>query len=361
MKDFMTLKRKWKLTVSLILFIFVFMMVLLIMLAVVITVLSYSDIIKFQKHESLNLLGYNFFNLLIMLCVLLGMALTVFFTNKALKPLCKVIDAIHKVSQGDFDVQVNLKGIGELEELSQSFNKMTYELSSIETLRKDFVNNFSHEFKTPIVSMRGFAKLLKDGELREEERQEYLDIIIAESERLVELSANVLNMSKYENVEIITDKSCFRLDEQIRRVILLMEPKWAGKELLINIGLEEIVFNGNEEFTQQIWINLLDNAIKFTNQEGTIDINLVHRNNGVLFTIKDNGPGIEKQTIQHIFDKFYQGETSHSISGNGLGLSIVKRITKLCGGTICVESEPGAGSSFSVFLPEEQPVQSSHK
>lgn len=354
MKDFITFKRKWKLTISLIFFIFVFMMVLLIMLAVIITILSYSDIIKFQRHESLRLLGYNSFNLLIMLCVLLGMALTVFFTNKALKPLLKVIDAIHKVSQGDFDVQVNLKGIGELEELSQSFNKMTYELSSIETLRKDFVNNFSHEFKTPIVSMRGFAKLLKDGDLKEEERQEYLDIIIAESERLVELSTNVLNMSKYENVEIITDKSCFRLDEQIRRVILLMEPKWEAKNLLINIELEEIIFNGNEEFTQQIWINLLDNAIKFTDPEGTIDIHLVHGNNGVLFTIKDDGPGMEKHTIQHIFDKFYQGETSHSISGNGLGLSIVKRITSLCKGTIQVESEPGAGSSFSVFLPEAE-------
>lgn len=353
MKDFMKLKRKWKLTVSLILFIFVFMMVLLIMLAVTITVLSYSDIIKFQKHESLNLLGDNFFNLLIMLCVLLGMALTVFFTNKALKPLCKVIDAIHKVSQGDFDVQVNLKGIGELEELSQSFNKMTFELSSIETLRKDFVNNFSHEFKTPIVSMQGFARLLKDGELKEEERQEYLDIIIAESERLVELSTNVLSMSKYENVKIITDKTCFRLDEQIRRVILLMEPKWTEKEHLINIGLEEIVFNGNEEFTKQIWINLLDNAIKFTNPKGTIHINLARSKQGVLFTIKDNGPGMETQTLKHIFDKFYQGETSHSISGNGLGLSIVKRIITLCKGTICVESEPGKGSSFSVFLPDE--------
>jgi signal transduction histidine kinase len=354
MKDFMTFKRKWKLTISLILFIFVFMMLVLIMLAVIISILIYSDIIKFQNYEGIHLLRNNFFNLLFMLCVLLGMALTVFFTNKALKPLCKVIDAIHKVSQGDFNVQVDLKGIGELEELSQSFNKMTYELSSIETLRKDFVNNFSHEFKTPIVSMRGFAKLLKDGELKEEERQEYLDIIIAESERLVELSTNVLNMSKYENVKIITGRSCFRLDEQIRRVILLMEPKWTGKDLLINIELEEILFNGNEEFTQQIWINLLDNAIKFSNSGGTVDINMVHSDNGILFTIKDNGPGMDNQTILRIFDKFYQGDTSHSISGNGLGLSIVKRITNLCGGTIRVESEPGTGSSFAVFLPDEK-------
>ena len=161
-----------------------------------------------------------------------------------------------------------------MEELSESFNKMTQELSSIQTFRSDFINNFSHEFKTPIVSIRGFAKLLKEGDLTEEERQEYLDIIISESERLADLSTNVLNLSKYESIEIVSDVKPFRIDEQIRRTLVLLESKWEKKDLDMNVELEEIVYNGNAELLQLIWINLLDNAIKFTKNNGNIQIRL---------------------------------------------------------------------------------------
>ncbi|AZS18297.1 sensor histidine kinase [Paenibacillus lutimineralis] len=285
------------------------------------------------------------------LCILLGTALTAFLSKKALNPIRKVIDATHKVAGGDFSVKVDLKGIGELEELSQSFNKMTQELSSIETLRSDFVNNFSHEFKTPIVSLRGFAKLLKENNLSDEERREYLDIIITESERLAALSTNVLTLSKYENLGIVVDKTPFRLDEQIRKSIVLMEPKWSAKEITVNVDLDKVIYSGNEDLTQQIWLNLLDNAIKFTNKGGFIDITLAYENDKIRFVIRDDGSGMDDQTKAHIFDKFYQGDTSHSKTGYGLGLPLVKRIVELCGGSVSVQSQSGKGSIFTVVFP----------
>lgn len=197
------------------------------------------------------------------ICILLGTTLTAFLSKKTLNPICKVISATHQVAQGNFNVQVVIKGVCELEELSQSFNKMTHELSNIETLRSDFVNNFSHEFKTPIVSIKGFAKLLKKNNITEEERREYLDIIITESERLSELSTNVLDLIKYEHTEIVTDKHSFRLDEQIRKTLVLMEAKWSAKDITLNVEFDNVVYVGNEDLTQQIWINIIDNAINF--------------------------------------------------------------------------------------------------
>ncbi|MEK3920782.1 HAMP domain-containing sensor histidine kinase [Paenibacillus sp. FSL K6-2393] len=284
------------------------------------------------------------------LCVLIGTSLTAFLSKKALNPIRKVIDSIHRVAAGDFSVKVNLKGIGELEELSESFNKMTKELAGIETLRNDFINNFSHEFKTPIVSVRGFAKILKENPLSEEDRQEYLDIIIKESERLATLSTNVLTLAKYENLEILMDKNPFRLDEQIRRTIILMEPKWSAKAITINLNLEEVVYSGNEEVIQQIWINLLDNAIKFSHTDGLIEVTLAIFNEEIHFSIQDHGVGMDEHTKAHLFDKFFQGDASHAKKGYGLGLPLVKRIIELCNGDIIVQSEQARGSKFSVVF-----------
>nr|WP_245645000.1 HAMP domain-containing sensor histidine kinase [Peribacillus loiseleuriae] len=186
---------------------------------------------------------------------------------------------------------------------------MTQELSSIETLRSDFVNNFSHEFKTPIVSIRGFAKLLKDNNLSEEDRRDFLDIIITESERLATLSTNVLTLAKYENLGIIADKAPFRLDEQIRRTIVLMEPKWSAKDITVNLELDKVIYKGNEDLTQHIWLNLFDNAIKFSYQGGLINITLVKVDDEIRFVIQDDGSGMDDHSKVHIFDKFYQVDT----------------------------------------------------
>ena len=221
MSKFKNIRKKWGLTISLVLFVFAVLVGAFVLTGIITLALYSLGVITLgERSEDVHIGGfYSMLILMMFLSTLIGTALTGFFSKKALKPIRKVIEATHKVAGGDFNVQVELKGIGELEELSQSFNKMTKELSSIETLRADFINNFSHEFKTPIVSVRGFAKLLKDDNLSPETRQEYLDIIISESERLSSLSTNILNLSKYENIEIIADKVDFRLDEQIRRAI----------------------------------------------------------------------------------------------------------------------------------------------
>ncbi|MEJ8766218.1 HAMP domain-containing sensor histidine kinase [Oceanobacillus sp. HCA-5259] len=342
-------KKKVNLTIILVIFVMFVMIVTFLLIGGSAVLLQYMDIISLPNGNKGNPLLL--LSVLFGFCIILGTALTAFLSRKALNPIRKVIDATHRVANGDFNINLDLKGIGELEELSYSFNKMTQELSTIETLRSDFINNFSHEFKTPIVSVRGFAKLLKKNNLPEERRQEYLDIIITESERLAALSTNVLTLSKYENLEIIVDKSPFRLDEQLRKTIILMEPKWASKEITLNVELDKIIYIGNEDLTQQIWINLIDNAINFSYQGGLINISLTNKNEEIHFVIQDDGPGMDNQTKSRIFDRFFQEDTSRSKVGNGLGLPLVKRITKLCGGDITVQSELGEGSIFTVIFP----------
>ena len=349
-------KKRLSLAITLVLFVFIVMIATFVVVACTALLLQHWGLISLIGTSEHGLGADNSnplfpFLATLGLCILIGTALTAFLSKKALNPIRKVIAAIHQVAQGNFDVQVNIKGINELEELSTSFNKMTHELSSIETLRSDFVNNFSHEFKTPIVSIRGFAKLLKENNLSEDDRREYLDIIITESERLAELSTNVLNLSKYENIEIISEKVPFRLDEQIRRAIVLMEPKWSAKEITVNVDLDEIVYVGNADLTEQLWLNLFDNAVKYSYPGGLINITLTHINHMVRFVIQDDGLGMDAYTKAHLFNKFFQGDPSHSKAGNGLGLALVKRIVDLCGGTIEMQSDLGKGSQFSVLLP----------
>jgi len=283
---------------------------------------------------------------------ILGISIAGFFSKIALRPIRKIIAATHKVAGGDFNVRLDIHGIYELEELSGSFNKMAYELSTIETLRSDFINNFSHEFKTPIVSIRGFARLLKDDTLDKTERQEYLDIIVSESERLSALSENVLSLANYENQEIIADITKFKLDEQLRKAVIQMEPKWLQKNIEVDIDSDEVLYTGSADLIHQVLLNLIDNAIKFTEPGGAICIRLTKNDDDINLMVKDNGIGMDKETVKHIFDKFYQGEKSHTGEGNGLGLSIVKRIVDLCNGRITVKSERNEGSEFIIWLPD---------
>ena len=236
-------------------------------------------------------------------------------------------------------------------ELIESFNLMTEDLSGIEMFRSDFINTFAHEFKTPIVSIRGFAKQLKNENLTEEERREYIDIIISESERLTKLSSNVLLLSKLENQSILSDYSVFSLDEQLRSDILLLEKQWTQKNLEIEPELDEVQYCGNAEVLSQLWVNLLSNAIKFTPEGGKIVIRLTKDSEWVKVMVRDNGIGMSPETLQHVFEKFYQGDRSHSVEGNGLGLALVKRIVELCGGNISIESEARNGSTVYVSLP----------
>ena len=233
---------------------------------------------------------------------------------------------------------------------------MAEELASVELLRTDFVNNFSHEFKTPIVSIRGFARILKRKDLTEEMRSEYLDTIIQESERLADLADQVLSLSKLENQAIITDKKAYNVSEQIRLIIAMMYSKWSERIIDIDFERGELLLHANEELMKQVFINLLDNAVKFSPDGSVIKVHIIEKVSSLIFVIRDQGPGMDEDTASRIFDKFYQGDTSHGASGNGLGMTIAHRIVALHGGSIRVETAPGKGTSFYVELPNTSRV-----
>lgn len=289
------------------------------------------------------------------LCVscVIGTVISAFFTSHFLKPIRELIAATRTIAKGDFSVRVETKEtVGEVADLITSFNMMAEELGSIEMFRSDFINTFSHEFKTPIVSIRGFARQLRHAQLSEEQRMEYADIIVQESEQLARMSSNVLLLSKLEHQTILSDCTVFSLDEQVRSDILLLESRWEEKRLEIDPDLSSVDFYGNAEVLSELWINLLTNAIKFTPEGGRISVRLSQSDGEVHVTVKDNGIGMSRETMAHVFEKFYQGDASHAGEGNGLGLSLVKRIVELYSGKISIESEIGKGTSVYVSLPK---------
>ena len=287
--------------------------------------------------------------------VVIGVIISAGVSRFFMKPLDELFSVMLRVSQGDFTARVDERGQRHiLHKLFHNFNSMVDDLSGIELFRQDFINTFSHEFKTPIISIRGFAHQLRDGDPTPKEQREYVDIIIAESDRLTDMSTGVLLLSKFESQKIVSGKTAFRLDEQIRHCILLFEKEWSVKNISLEVDLDDVEFFSNEEMLSHVWINLISNAVKFTPAGGSISVRLADGADGVTFTVTDSGPGMDPDTKKHIFEKFYQGDTSHSSQGNGLGLSVVKRIIDLVGGTIRVESEPGAGAAFTVYLPRTE-------
>lgn len=266
-------------------------------------------------------------------------------------PIRKLILALNQVAKGNFQVSLPESGAdAAVREMNQNFNKMVHQLNSINTLQTDFIQNVSHEYKTPLAVIEGYASLLKAAPLSPELHQ-YVLQILESTRQLSSLTSNVLKLSKLENQTIISEKKKFLLDEQIRRIILSMEPLWSRKELEIQLDLTETLFYGNEELMGQVWINLLSNAIKFTPKQGRILIQMKKTADSVLIKFQDNGIGMSDTVKKHIFDRFYQGDPSRNKEGNGLGLSLVKKIVFLCSGTISAESKEGEGSCFLVTLP----------
>ena len=292
---------------------------------------------------------------IILVSALVGMALTILASLIPLRPIRDLIEAINQLAHGNFHVRVHLDLTQEFVRLSESFNSMAQELENTELLRSDFINNFSHEFKTPIVSLRGFAKLLKNPDLSQEDRDEYVYIIIHESTRLSQLAANVLNLSKIENMSILSDMERFDLTEEVRQSILLLESKWQKKELELIIDMDEVSYHGSRNLLNQVWINLIDNAVKFSPDRGKIKIKLHQDKGNTVFQIIDNGCGMSQDMRLHIFDRFYQGDPSHTTEGNGIGLTVVDKIVRLHKGYVAVGSEEGIGTTFTVTLPEIQP------
>lgn len=283
--------------------------------------------------------------------IIIGLFLSVFLCFFPILPLSQFIHAIHAVAEGNFGVKVSLCHPRIFRTLAESFNQMTEELSRIEILRSDFINNFSHEFKTPIMSIMGFAQLLQNSEISCEEKNEYLRIIISECRRLSDLSSNILNLSKMESMSVLTSKTEYDVDEQIRQAILQLQEKWEKKEICFDLTLQSGRIVGNSDLLKEVWVNLIDNAVKFSPVSGCISIHTECSANSFLFRITDHGIGMDSRTQKNIFDRFYQGDVSHASEGNGLGLSLVRKITELHGGSVSAESSPGKGSIFTVILP----------
>ncbi len=293
-------------------------------------------------------------------CTIIGTGAAALLTKWILAPLKEMIEATERIAKGDFKVHIqeNFDEHSDFGILQRSFNHMVGELDSIEMFRNDFINNFSHEFKTPIVSLQGFAHQLQAGGLTPEEEREYIRIIASESDRLAKMATNILLLSKLENQAIVTDKTEFYLDEQIRTCVLLLEKQWTDQDIELNIDLDEVKYCFNEDLLSHVWLNLFSNAFKFTPPSGAVTCTLrtlpataAWPQGRVVVTITDTGEGMNSEVVRHIFEKFYQGDTSHTGAGNGIGLAIVGRIMELSGGHIEVDSTPGGGSTFTVELP----------
>lgn len=285
--------------------------------------------------------------------LLIGCAVAGYVGRLIIRPIQNISNAFDELSKGNFAVRVSEREqIPEIREMAQRFNAMTYDLSHIETLRSDFVANVSHEFKTPMAAIEGYAMLLQNHRLSEEKHDHYVEKILENSRRLTNLSGNILLLSRLENQETLPDRKEYRLDEQLRKAVLLLESRWTDKNIEFDMELPRQMYCGSEQLLYQVWVNILDNAIRHSPQGGVIQISIHKAAHMLTVRIADQGCGMSQEVQKHMFEKFYQGDSSRRAEGNGLGLALVKRIVDLCRGEISVESAPGAGTAFSVSLPE---------
>ncbi len=293
--------------------------------------------------------------IVIMLALTIAAIVTIIISGMFLDPIDKMSEAMKKVAAGDFSVHISTDRrhcrIKNIEIMNTNFNKMVDGLNSTEMLKTDFITNVSHELKTPLASIEGYASLLSATELNEEQRM-YAANIMQSASRLTTLTGNILRLSKLDNQQMALKKTEFSLDEQIRQAILLQEKSWSDKELDIEPDLDPVSFTGYEELLEHVWSNLISNAIKFTPRNGTISFSLHEQAGNAVAVVRDTGIGMTEFEQGHVFDKFYQAETNHSAEGNGLGLPLVKKIVSMHGGSIKVESKPNEGAAFTVTLPK---------
>ena len=271
------------------------------------------------------------------------------------RPVKKITEAASKMIKGDFTVRVeHVPGFASddsFNEIIDCINKMAQELSSVETLRTDFISNVSHELKTPLAVMSNYATMLQQPDITEEDRCAYAKAISESAGKLARMITNILKLNKLENQQIFPQPQEFDLAEQLRECLLVFEDAWEKKELEIETDMEEnIRIKSDPELLSLVWNNLISNAVKFTPDKGTIGVSLKTDGNTVVVSIRDTGCGIKPEVGKHIFEKFYQGDTSHATQGNGLGLALVKRVVDILNSEIDVQSVWGQGSVFTVKL-----------
>lgn len=288
---------------------------------------------------------------LVIISLLIGGVVTSFLSKLFFDPIKKLNAAMEKVADGDFSVRLTGKSSSkEIMELYSGFNLMAHELSATEILQTDFVSNVSHEIKTPINAIEGYSMLLQGSDNLNDDQQQYVEKIVFNTKRLSSLVGSILLLSKLENQEISTGQTRYRLDEQIRQSIVAQENAWEDKCIDLDVDMDRVDYLGNESMMRHIWDNLIGNAIKFSPQNGTVWIRLTQQDKTVRFTVEDRGPGIPEEAKKRIFDKFYQGDSSHKQEGNGLGLALAKRIATIAGGEISVENIDAGGCRFTVTL-----------
>ena len=270
------------------------------------------------------------------------------------RPVRQITEAAEKIMQGDFSVcvpPIHGAGTDGFNQIGTAINKMAAELSGTETLRTDFIANVSHELKTPLAIMGNYATMLQRPGITEEERCEYAKAISQAAQRLAQLIANILKLNKLENQQIFPTPQEFNLGEQLCECLLGFEDAWEEKKLEIETDIEDDVkIQSDPELLRLVWNNLISNAIKFTPEGGSIGVSLKTEGDSIVVSVSDTGCGMKAETGIHIFEKFYQGDTSHATQGNGLGLALVKRVVDILGGEIGVQSVYGEGSTFTVKL-----------
>lgn len=269
--------------------------------------------------------------------IVVGLLVSYGFGYIIMKPLHRIINGMTRLSEGKYDETIDVGPKNVMKELSECYNKLAQELKNNEMMSTDFINNFSHEIKTPLASISGLISLMKQPNFPEEKRVEYLNIIEEETQRLSVLTTNILSLSKLENQEILKDKETFNLSEQIRTCVLLLDKKWSKKNIDFIMDFDEIDIVGNVDLLKQVWINLIDNAVKFSYHNCPIIINMQRKLNYITVEIINESDNISEDNLNKIFSKFYQA--NNKTEGNGIGLSIVKRIVELHNGEVTIESK----------------------
>lgn len=279
-----------------------------------------------------------------------GIGLSVLASRALMRPMNDLLDGMHKLANGEFDTRISYNGPSDIKRIYNSFNALAQELKSVEIFRSDFINNVSHEFKTPVNSINGLIGLLKEKNLPREKQLEYLGVIEQETRRLSLITTNILDLSKLDNQEILTNKTEYNVSEQIRMCVLLLEKQWTQKNLDLSMDFDEYMIGADEDMMKQVWFNILDNAIKFADEGGVLGIDMSKTDDSLLVKIYNDGPEIPEADRERIFNKFYQTDKTHSQYGNGIGLSIVKRIVELHDGTVSAGREDDK-TVFTVAIP----------
>ena len=289
---------------------------------------------------------------LVIVSVVVGGVMTAIISRAFFNPVKNLRLAMDKVANGDFTIQLDTdkSTSNEIKELYAGFNLMTSELRATEILQTDFISNVSHEFKTPINAIEGYSTLLQGCENLDADQQEYVEKILFNTGRLSSLVSNILLLSKIENQSIQAKRELYSLDEQIRETIVALETAWAPKNIELDVELDSVKYNGNEIMMRHVWSNIINNAIKFTPENSTVSIRLQKEKDKCIFSVADQGEGLSDEAQKHLFDKFYQADTSHKSEGNGLGLALVKQILDIDGGDITAENINGGGCRFTVTL-----------